>query len=372
MRRSYLWTAVLILGSWLGGACGAGATPAAPPSGTAPVASAPAPTGGPPASAPGGGDGAGRPGAASPTRAPLQKLTLPYSPVEASSTPLWIAAEERLFERYGLDVELQFVGGSSAILQAMMGGQFDVGGIGGGDVAPLRTAGGDVVMFGVYMPIFSQEGMSRPEIQTVAGLRDKTLGVTRLGSSSQYAMIAMLASAGLRSDDATMIQTGGVGESLAALLSGNVDAAMLGFPQNLEARKAGYRTLVNFQQLGDYGLFPQNALGARESWLREPANRSVALQMLRALTDALALAKTGGPEARAAVRKYAKVDDDAVLQSTVDFYREYFPTTLRVPDQSVANMLQLIALDHPDVRTLDPHSLYDNSLIDEVLAAPAR
>jgi NitT/TauT family transport system substrate-binding protein len=227
-------------------------------------------------------------------------------------------------------------------------------------------------MIGTYMSVFSQEGLARPELQTVADLRGKTLGVTRLGASSHYATIAMLASAGLRSDDATMIQTGGVGESLAALLSGNIDGAMLGFPQNLEARKAGYRSLVNFQELGDYGLFPQNALGARESWLREPANRAVALQTLRALSDALTLAKTGGPEARAAVRKYTKVDDDAALQSTVDFYREYFPPTLRVPEQCITNMLQLIALDHPEVRTLDPRVLYDNRLIDEVLGAPSR
>ena len=188
----------------------------------------------------------------------------------------------------------------------------------------------------------------------MADLRGKVLGVTRLGASSHYATIAMLASGGLRPDDATMIQTGGVGESLAALLSGNVDGALLGFPQNLEARKAGYRPLVNFQELGDYGLFPQNALGARESWLREPANRAVALQVLRALSDALTLAKTGGPEVRAAVRKYTKVDDEAVLQSTVDFYREFFPANLRVPEKSVANMLQFVALDHPEARALDP------------------
>jgi NitT/TauT family transport system substrate-binding protein len=219
MRRMHLWVTLLIVGSWLGGACGGGGAPAAsgPAVGTSKseaAASAPAAPGGAPAAAPAGG--APAPAAGAPAGgAPLQKLTLPYSPVEASSTPLWVAVEERLFERQGLEVELQFVGGSSAILQAMMGGQFDLGGIGGGDVAPLRTAGGDVVMIGTYMPLFSQEGIVRPEIQTVAGLREKTLGVTRLGASSHYATIAMLASGGLRSDDATMIQTGGVGESLA-------------------------------------------------------------------------------------------------------------------------------------------------------------
>jgi ABC-type nitrate/sulfonate/bicarbonate transport system substrate-binding protein len=371
MRRIHLWVVVLVVSAWLGGACGGGGAPSASaPAGGAskPQAAASAPAA--PSSAPGAAVGSAPAVAAPAPRAPLQKLTLPYSPVEASSTPLWVGVEEKLFERHGLEVELQFVGGSSAILQAMMGGQFDVGGVGGGDVAPLRTAGGDVVMVGTYMPIFSQEGTVRPEIQTVVGLRDKVLGVTRLGASSHYAAIAMLASGGLRSDDATMIQTGGVGESLAALLSGNIDGAMLGFPQNLEARKAGYRRLVSFQELGDYGLFPQNVIGVRESWLREPANRALTLQFLRGLADGLTLAKTGGPEARAAVQKYTKVDDEAVLQSTVEFYREFFPTNLRMPEKSIVNMLQLLALDHPEVRTLDPRVLYDNSLVDEVLGTP--
>ena len=84
------------------------------------------------------------------------------------------------------------------------------------------------------------------------------------------------------------------------------------------------------------------------------------------------VAKTGGPEVRAAIRKYTKVEDDAALQSTVDFYREFFPVNLRVPEKSVANMLQFVALDHPEARALDPRVLYDNSLIDEVLREPGR
>jgi hypothetical protein len=43
-----------------------------------------------------------------------------------------------------------------------------------------------------------------------------------------------------------------------------------------------------------------------------------------------------------------------------------------VPEKSVANMLQFVALDHPDLRTADPRVLYDNSLIDEVLREPGR
>jgi len=82
---------VLVIGSWLFGACGGG-----PPSGQAPAVApsaprAPAPAA--PASAAGGGPAVGRGAEVGPAgRAPLQKLTLAYSPVEASSTPLWLGA----------------------------------------------------------------------------------------------------------------------------------------------------------------------------------------------------------------------------------------------------------------------------------------
>jgi NitT/TauT family transport system substrate-binding protein len=374
MPRLHARVAVLAASAALAVACGAPAarTPAASDpssSGAAPAAVAGAAAASPASTSAAPGAQAA---AAASAPGPLKKLLFPCSPVEASSTPLWLAVEEKLFEKQGLEVELQSVGGSSAILQAMTGGQFDLGGVGGGDVAPIRASGGDVTMVGVYMGLFSIEGVTLPEIRQVADLRGKNIAVTRLGSSTHFAAIAMLASGGLRPDDAVYIQSGGVAASMAALTTGNADGAMLGFPSNLEAKKAGYRTLINFQELGDYALFPQNAIAVRQSWLQEPANRAAALQFLRALTESLSLAKAGGPEARAAVRKYTQVEDAAVLQSTVDFYREFFPDTLRVPEKSISNMLQFVGLDHPEVAALDPRTLYDNSLVDQVLHESGR
>jgi hypothetical protein len=34
--------------------------------------------------------------------------------------------------------------------------------------------------------------------------------------------------------------------------------------------------------------------------------------------------------------------------------------------------LQFVALEHPELRALDPRTLYDNSYIDEVLREPGR
>jgi NitT/TauT family transport system substrate-binding protein len=351
---SQTWFALVVVMAL--GACAGGTAPAAPPilpadgPGSAGAASAPVPT------------------AAAPTSEPV-RLTVPYTPLAASSLPLWIAAEEGRFAKYGLDVSLEYVGGASAIIQAMVGGQWDVGIISGGDAALNRLQGGDMLLVGAFVSSFTLEPWSKPEITQFSDLKGKVMPVTRFGTASHFAAIAMLAAGGLKRDDATIIQSGGTQETMTILLAGQADAAPLGYPWNLEARKAGFRRLTPFPELGDYGLFPQNVVGVREAWVREPRNHDLTLRFLRGLDEGRALAKSDPAVSKAALRKYAKVDDEAVLQETVEFYRDYFPDNLEVPERSITSMLRL--LDQPGAATADPRQFYDNSLVAE-LGPPAR
>ena len=41
------------------------------------------------------------------------KVTVPYTPVGGPMAPLWIGVEEHLFEKQGLEVTAQFVGGTN-------------------------------------------------------------------------------------------------------------------------------------------------------------------------------------------------------------------------------------------------------------------
>ena len=89
------------------------------------------------------------------------------------------------------------------------------------------------------------------------------------------------------------------------------------------------------------------AIAARESWLKDQRNREIALNFLRGFTDGLTLARTDAALSRRA-RKYTRVDNEAVLQATFEYYRRYFGETLQVNERSYANLLQL--LDHPRPR----------------------
>jgi ABC-type nitrate/sulfonate/bicarbonate transport system substrate-binding protein len=85
------------------------------------------------------------------------------------------------------------------------------------------------------------------------------------------------------------IQAGGVGKSFAALANGAVDAAMIGFPYGLHAKQAGYQLLFRPPDT-EYGLFPNATIAARESWLKEPRQRRIAVSFIRAMSEGLALA----------------------------------------------------------------------------------
>jgi NitT/TauT family transport system substrate-binding protein len=292
----------------------------------------------------------------------LQKLTLGYTPISAAALPLFIALEEKLFQKHGLEVAPIFMGGSPLINSAILAGEFPIGFTGGGGVVSSRLGGSDLIIIGTPLPVLTIDGWGKPDIKSVSELRGKRIGVTRIGTSSYFAGVSMLDSAGIKTNEVTFIQNGGVGESLAALLGGRVDASMIGYPFGLRAKKEGFQMLFRPADT-EYGLFPTAVVTARESWLKDPKNRKTALSFLRALREGQILAGTDPQVSKRALGKFTRVNDDAALQGSFDFYGPYFSKTLKTEPKIIGNALKF--LDHPKAKQADPVHFYDNSLVEE-------
>ncbi|HYA30943.1 MAG TPA: ABC transporter substrate-binding protein, partial [Acidobacteriota bacterium] len=139
----------------------------------------------------------------------LHKMIVPFSPIGGGTVPFWIAVEEKFFQKYGLEVTPLFVGGSSAIVQSMAAKQYDIGLIGGGGVVLNRFAGGDLITIGAHGGVMTADGYAKPEIKSLADLKGKQIAITRFGTTTHFAALMMLRLAGLRPNDATLVQTGG-------------------------------------------------------------------------------------------------------------------------------------------------------------------
>src|SRR6266516_6868717 len=178
----------------------------------------------------------------------LEKIRFPYSPIAWNSLPWWMAKEARFFEKYGLDVEMNFEGASSVIVQAMLAGEANFAGLAGPAVVSNVVNGGDVIQVAAVVKTFTIPMYSQPSINEVAQLKGQKVGVSRFNSISHIAALNIFQRAGVTG--ATIIQTGGIPESAAALMSGNVAAAMVPPPQSVMLKRkrvsrAGQRQAIS-------------------------------------------------------------------------------------------------------------------------------
>src|SRR6266576_946328 len=104
------------------------------------------------------------------------KVSFPFTPISAASLPWWIAKESHFYEKYGLDVDMIYVGASPVIIQAMLGGQAGVGAGGGPLLGPTLLHTFDVVQFSNTKLKAIQSLIVKTAIRTPADLAGKRIG----------------------------------------------------------------------------------------------------------------------------------------------------------------------------------------------------
>ena len=182
----------------------------------------------------------------------LEPLTVGYSNFTGTYAPLWIAVEEHIGAKYGLDLKAIYAGRIRP-QQLLATGEVPV---------VLATATGAITshILGVkdqvlVATITNKVGTSlfaKNEIRTVEDLKGKTVATGRPGAFLDAMVRYVLRSKfGLVPDrDVKLLPSGEPWLSLQALERGVVDAAAMSSPYMFIARKAGLRELTNFDKLG--------------------------------------------------------------------------------------------------------------------------
>jgi NitT/TauT family transport system substrate-binding protein len=286
--------------------------------------------------------------------APLEKLRASYSGTGTIMAPWWLALEGGYFREQGLDAELALIPAGTTLLAALRNGEVDLAGTGGSTFVLGYLEGLETLVIGANVKILDSNVLVRPEIQTVDDLRGKTIGVNRLKASTDVAARLAFQRLGLQPDvDVFTRGTGGQAESLAALQAGTVDGVAFGVPALFEARRLGYRELV---RVGDYRLaYADGVIGATRGFLDRQPDR--AERALRALAQAVSRFETDREFASQVLGKYGQVDDRAVLDASVEYYRPLFALD-PYPDREAMQAV-LDVEEHPAARTTRPDDVAD-------------
>jgi NitT/TauT family transport system substrate-binding protein len=158
----------------------------------------------------------------------LQDITFVQpSPSAINSFTVYVAIGEGYFEDEGLNVSVESVNGSSAVLQALTAGQAQFGRPGPGPVLNARARGVDVVFIYNQMPksSFGIAVKEESSYQTPEDLKGQVIGVgTADGAEVSFAR-GVLTSLGMtENQDYTFLTVGDGGPATAAFTRGDIEA----------------------------------------------------------------------------------------------------------------------------------------------------
>src|ERR1700746_98741 len=111
-----------------------------------------------------------------------EKLRMTYSAIGGSQAAVWVPYEAGIFRKYGLDVELLYVGGGGRAAQVVQSGEVPIGLFTGGAGINSNLAGGDLVVIGSSMNVMTFSVIARPEVRRIEDLKGKRIGISRFGS----------------------------------------------------------------------------------------------------------------------------------------------------------------------------------------------
>ena len=105
-----------------------------------------------------------------------------------NSIPFVVAKETRLFEKYGLAVDMVYVGASAVIVQSMLSGAANFAGFGGPAVITNVLNGGDIIQIFALLSLLHPVTHGSRQMRDVRSLQGKKIGVARFGSVTDFAL----------------------------------------------------------------------------------------------------------------------------------------------------------------------------------------
>jgi NitT/TauT family transport system substrate-binding protein len=298
--------------------------------------------------------------AASPA-APLPSLQITYSAAIALYVPLYVAKEEGLFRKHGVDVELSYIE-ANVSRPGLISGEIDASFSNGQSAIAIGAAGADPVILDCMDSVSSDYViMAQPGIQRVADLRGKLVGVSRPTDLSVGYLSVVLQRDGMTTNDVQVRTLGGQPERLAGLETRQVDAVILSAPYDYMLERAGYSRVLNIVDLrlptaGRCFFTMRHTLDAKR-----PAFEAA----LKALIEADHFVKQNPDRAMAVISKYTQETDPELLRI---LYDSITPWSNKVPTVSLdglrfqADFTATIS-DAPQIREYDVSKLVDESLL---------
>lgn len=289
------------------------------------------------------------------------QLRLAVSTATPHNTPLWVAKDKKIFDKYGLDVQLIFVMGGALVTQMLAAGEIQIAANAPAALLGLVAGGEKIAMFIGISNTSPFTLISQPSIKAAADLKGKRLGTARFGGSSHVSALIALdhLRLDLKRDNIVLLQTGLDPERMAALEQKGLDAAMLQRLATKTMLAKGYTQLLNLNQAKI--PYQNTVLASRRDYMA--SNAKSFESFTRAVVEGYAFVfnKENKQAVKEVIAKNLRLPspdaaEDFYLEAQEELDRKPYPTL-----EGTRTVIKFVAEQNPKVASVKAEDIIDLS-----------
>lgn len=214
----------------------------------------------------------------------LREIKVGY-PLGGSSSFFWVAHRSGSFEKYGLKLEPIYIRGGLMGIQAALSGELNLQLQGASTVVSAWAQGAkELQIIGAVGNRLDYILAAHPTIKRPEDLKGKRIGVSQLGSSTDFIARVAARRLGLSAEkEVQIVGVGGQGDRWTALAANQIQATVLQSPFTLKARKANYPIFLDFSK-EDFEYMVAGPVTLR-SFIR--TDRETVMSFMRGLADGM-------------------------------------------------------------------------------------
>ena len=301
--------------------------------------------------------------AASPLSAQLKKVRFSTTGISISELPVKVAQLKGFWREEGLDVEVILIRGAVG-MQALLGGSVDYTSASGSTIAAaVRGLPVKLVFISSAKPMF--ELVSQPQIKSVQELKGKIVGISSRGGSNDLMMQLILQKNSLAPNkDVTTLIVGAQEETVIALRTGRIAAALLTPPRNFMLQRDGFNRLAYASDyLPTYG---NGGIGVTDEKIK--TNPAEVLALVKGTVKGLQYSLKNRAEMIKIMPEYLGVKDPTLVEQLYDLY-----LTRQSLDGSVDDSWMRGAIDFTQktlggaAKEISPSQVFDFSFVQKAV-----
>ena len=304
------------------------------------------------------------------SRAASGEVMITHASMSTSSIPLWVAARQNFFSKYGVKAKTVWVRGNPAQIATLVSGDTQIA-YGGAPTAMAAAVGGrDMKIIASLSSRESLDLVARPNIKSAKELAGKRFGVQSVGGGVWKTATVWLEHFGMdeRRDNIQMMVIGDVTVLAQSLESGLIDATVV--PPFLSRRLAekGFTVLGRCEQtrLPSVGM----TVLVERPYLQQ--NGDTLQSVMMALIEGMAF--TGHPRNKTAVletlTKQFRISDPAAAEGA---YQDV-ATLVRLEEgrkpyvslEGMRILQRLLAPQNPKIGSIKVETLLDSTIVKKI------